>query len=306
MGCVYKITNQVNNKAYIGYTIRTAEQRWQQHVNCAFNPQTKDGSYDHALKRAIRKYGPQNFLIEVIESNDDKQYLAAREKYWIKYYKTCTLLPDSHGYNLTIGGDGGNGQYKSIYRIDIPTGTIEAEYYSEQQAIQQEHNTTIANVINHPYQAFTANGKTFMEKNVVDSMSKEELIDYLYTRYNFVCQYDTNGKLLNYFQSIEQASKATGVSKATISQALCGTRKHGGQFQWCYYKDRNEKDGHVIFNFNGEKAVIQFDLNGQELCRFNSAKEAANRVGCDASGIGKVCKGKRKTCGGFKWRYDTE
>lgn len=306
MGCVYKITNLINQKVYIGYTTRTMEERWKQHISCAYNPNTKDGSYEHALKRAIRKYGVSNFSIEQLESSDNKEYLSEREKYWIQYYNSCTMSPNGYGYNLTFGGDGGNGLYKPIYRIDISTGTIEKEFTSETEAIKEDYNTSIANVVNHPYKPLTANGKTYMEKSIVDTMTHDELIDYLYNRYNFICQYDSNGKLIAYYPSIDDAAAQTGIGKATIINALCNARKHGGKYQWCYYKNKESKEHHRIFNFNGEKAVLQLDKDNNLIGRYTSIKEAAQKTQCDASGITKVCKGKRKMCGGFQWRYDTE
>ena len=306
MGCVYKITNLINQKIYIGYTTRTMAERWKQHIACAYNPNTKDGSYEHALKRAIRKYGVSNFSIEQLETSNDKKYLAEQEKYWIQHYNSYAGYPNSHGYNLTFGGDGGNGLYKPIYRIDISTGTIEKEFVSETAAIKEDNNTSIANIINHLYKPLMANGKTYMEKSVVDAMTHDELIDYLYNRYNFICQYDSNGKLIAYYPSIDDAVIHTGISKATIAGALCNARKHGGKYQWCYYKNKESKENHRIFNFNGEKAVLQLDKDNVLVGRYTSIKEAAQKTQCDASGITKACKGKRKMCGGFQWRYDAE
>ncbi len=80
MGCVYKITNIINNKIYIGYTTRTLEKRFAQHLSCA-EFEHGDGSYDDYFKKAIRKYGKENFKPEVIEYSDDKNYLQEREKY---------------------------------------------------------------------------------------------------------------------------------------------------------------------------------------------------------------------------------
>lgn len=306
MGCVYKITNLINQKIYIGYTTRTMAERWKQHIACAYNPNTKDGSYEHALKRAIRKYGVSNFSIEQLEASNDKRHLAEQEKYWIQYYNSYAGSPNGHGYNLTFGGDGGNGLYKPIYRIDISTGVIEKEFASETAAIEEDHNTSIANVVHNSYKPLTANGKTYMEKSIVDAMTHDELMDYLRNRYNFICQYDLNGNLIDYYLSIDEAVISTGIGKATIANAICNARKHGGKYQWCYYKDKESKEHHRIFNFNGEKAVLQLDKDNILVERYASIKEAAQKTQCDASGIAKVCKGKRKTCGGFQWRYDIE
>lgn len=90
---IYKITNKINNKSYIGYS-NNIERRWQEHMT-RYNCQQE---YNKVLYKAIRKYGLSNFSFEVIEETENLQ---EREKYWIKYYDTF-----NHGYNETLGGDG--------------------------------------------------------------------------------------------------------------------------------------------------------------------------------------------------------
>lgn len=90
-GIIYKITNKVNGKSYIGQTRYTIEFRWRQHQH------KKDNTYFH---NAIHKYGIENFSIEVLEECDTKD-LNSREIFYIAKYDTF-----NNGYNLTIGGDG--------------------------------------------------------------------------------------------------------------------------------------------------------------------------------------------------------
>jgi group I intron endonuclease len=100
LGIIYKITNIVNNKVYIGQTQKTLEERFKHHVNFA----KKDyRSKDICFARAIRKYGENNFIIEKIDEADSKELLNEKEKYWINFYDSF-----KSGYNSTLGGDGGN------------------------------------------------------------------------------------------------------------------------------------------------------------------------------------------------------
>jgi group I intron endonuclease len=87
---IYKITNNINDKFYIGKTIKTADERFKRHF---YNHKTQN-TY---LYKAMRKYGFENFSIEIIE---ETRNLDEREKFWIS-----TLLPQ---YNMTSGGDGGD------------------------------------------------------------------------------------------------------------------------------------------------------------------------------------------------------
>jgi group I intron endonuclease len=98
IGYIYKITNNINGKVYIGQTRNNPKIRWQQH--CRLNL-PKDGyELQMVIKKALIKYGKENFTFEVIEECEVEN-LNDREIYWISYY-------DSYykGYNSTFGGGG--------------------------------------------------------------------------------------------------------------------------------------------------------------------------------------------------------
>lgn len=91
---IYKVTNKVNGKCYIGQTIRTLEQRKWQHIDCA-----KNGVKTH-FYNAIRKYGEDNFIFEVIDEASTLEELNELERYYIKKYDCI-----NNGYNMVDGGD---------------------------------------------------------------------------------------------------------------------------------------------------------------------------------------------------------
>ena len=124
-GFIYKITNRVNNKVYIGQTHFTVEHRWKQHI--------KNYNIEHRkqpLYKAFDKYGLDNFYVEPIEEIDSDQ-LDEREMYWIAYYDSF-----KNGYNANIGGTGKvytwtDNQYeeiRSLYLSGFTTKKI-AELY---------------------------------------------------------------------------------------------------------------------------------------------------------------------------------
>lgn len=98
MYSVYKITNKVNNKKYIGITSKTISERFRQHYNDAIN--SKDNYPFHC---AIRKYGIDMFYVELLETNLTEDQAKERERYYIKYYNT--FIKNNYGYNATYGGD---------------------------------------------------------------------------------------------------------------------------------------------------------------------------------------------------------
>lgn len=114
-GFIYKITNNVNGKVYIGQTIQTIKERFYQH--CA--TKCSDSVLNMAIHRAIKKYGKSNFTMEVIEEVD-KDSLNDREKFWIEYYNSY-----NNGYNSTRGG-----QDSSTHCKELDTESIIKEYNS--------------------------------------------------------------------------------------------------------------------------------------------------------------------------------
>jgi group I intron endonuclease len=87
----------VNGKSYVGKTTKSIQERFT--VHCYNATKRNDTTY---LYKAIRKYGVENFIVELLDSTSDK--MDDVEKYWIK--ELNTLIPN--GYNMTEGGDGGD------------------------------------------------------------------------------------------------------------------------------------------------------------------------------------------------------
>ena len=101
MGLIYMRISPSGGK-YIGQTKFTEEERWRTHCNEANS--IKHENYNSLLNKAIRKYGPENFTVRILESNLSENQLDEREIYWINYYKTY-WQDNNHGYNMTRGGE---------------------------------------------------------------------------------------------------------------------------------------------------------------------------------------------------------
>lgn len=91
---VYKATNKINGKCYIGQTRHSLEHRKTIHLRCA-----KKGVETH-FYQAIRKYGEENFEWEIICGANDKKRLNELETFYIQKYDSI-----KHGYNMVDGGD---------------------------------------------------------------------------------------------------------------------------------------------------------------------------------------------------------
>jgi len=95
---IYKITNLINDKIYVGQTSKTIDQRFLAHLKMAKK------KVNRHLYDAMNHHGYDNFKIEEIETVSDKISADIREIFWISDLNS--LSPN--GYNMTIGGGGGN------------------------------------------------------------------------------------------------------------------------------------------------------------------------------------------------------
>ena len=94
MGLIYKHTNTINNKTYIGQTTQTMEERWKQHISdCKYK--------DYHFYKAIKKYGTDCWVNEIVAEYDN-EILNEAEEYWVSYFDSFYS-----GYNSTTGGDSG-------------------------------------------------------------------------------------------------------------------------------------------------------------------------------------------------------
>jgi group I intron endonuclease len=94
---IYKILCKVNNKVYIGYTKKKVAQRLEEHKRTARLKKQK-----YKLQKAIRKYGPENFLIYELYQSKDIKHIRKMEDVFITEYNSI-----EYGYNIAKGGQGG-------------------------------------------------------------------------------------------------------------------------------------------------------------------------------------------------------
>jgi group I intron endonuclease len=102
---IYKATNIINDKVYIGQTKNSLKIRKRKHIN----DMRKSNTY---FSNALNKYGSSKFVWEVIEDCESKEELDEMEFHYIKQYNS--LKPN--GYNMTLGGEGSSG-YRHSSRI---------------------------------------------------------------------------------------------------------------------------------------------------------------------------------------------
>ena len=112
-----------------------------------------------------------------------------------------------------------------------------------------------------------------------------------------IYQYNLTGELESTFQSLEEASKSSSISEASISHACVGDRKTSNGFYWTYT---------TTFDFKEDirkKKVIQYDFDGELVKVFDSISEASKATEVNKSSIAKCCRGERKKAGDFIWKF---
>ena len=246
---VYKITNKINNKCYIGSS-EQVQKRWLQHKQASINE--NDHHYYYPLMCAFRKYGIDNFTFEIIETCQDKETMLAREHEWIM--RMNSVAPN--GYNQTTN-------------TSTPMKTSEV--------VKKMMNTK----------------RNLYGKKVAET-TKDNVIIQIYS-------------------SIIECAERTGCDRFKISAVCSGHRiSTGGKYFRFLDKNNNiivpeKKVNQTISNkiTKNSKEVIKIK-NGKVIETYPSIAIAAQKNNCDASGISKVCNGKRNSCGGFEWKYKTQ
>ena len=92
---IYKITNQQNQKCYIGQSVDISK-RWKDHAKCGLGIDTPTGN---KLYRDMQDYGIWNFSWELLESCP-REELNEKERYYINLYQS-----KDYGYNTTKGNN---------------------------------------------------------------------------------------------------------------------------------------------------------------------------------------------------------
>ena len=122
---IYKHTNLINGKSYIGQTsAENPNQRWSSGYGYSRrNP---------VFYNAIKKYGWDNFSHEIIEDNiKSLEEANEREIYWIKYYHTWIKDPECNGYNTTSGGSGRSHEQSEETKQKI-SSTLKGRVFSKE------------------------------------------------------------------------------------------------------------------------------------------------------------------------------
>lgn len=259
MGFVYKITNIVTKKLYIGQTKELDPlTRWKRH-QATF---TKNVGCP-ALRDAVKKYGVDNFKFEVLIICFDEDRFNY-EKEYIKKYNT--LVPN--GYNILEGGIGGAG-FKGKYHSEETKSKLrkaQENIWTLEKRKENSNKVKEALNVNIISERMKSSDKW---KTVVEQMknrtritsfdTKEKIRNSVIKYYNIhsgqsiniekhresmckavgrpILQYSNQGVFIQKYNSIAQAGRDSGIKKSNIHHVLKGTSKFAGGYIWRYEKE---------------------------------------------------------------------
>ena len=259
-----------------------------------------------AFHEAIRKYGFEDFDWEVIDSAETLEELNEKEIFWIN--KLNTLSPN--GYNLEKGGKvkvfleetlqkmkKANRDYAKTKFYSWNENGFIKEYESKKE-LSKEIGITKGTTIDNN-RGYFKDGVLYTRNKTLTEKQKQRLRKILH--------FSKDGTLLgSYFSTLEMEKKTKGKYWNTaIGKILKGKRICFEDLTTVIWSDRkSELNLEYEKKYYQEKKVVKISLEGERLEAYKTIKEASEKNNIkDRSGIGYVCIGKRKTCGGFKWEF---
>lgn len=277
-GVIYKITNKINGKIYIGQTTEGFDRRYRKDF-CKL--------HDGYLKNAINKYGVDNFdFCKILDVAFSKTELDIKERHYIKLYNSNNKI---YGYNLTEGGQNASSyQNKTEEEMKIIKNKI-----SKSNKISQNRPKTKA--------LHSKNSKQYWA-----NLTEEEKIELgRKIGKKVVCL--ITGEV---FETVIEASKYYNIDNSSIctccnmrkDKKTCGKLSDGTKLVWLYYEDYIKLSKDEIEMLILERTRKR-RTNVPVICLttikvFDSIKEASEYYNCNKSVLSAHCK-KRKNKKGY-------
>ena len=288
---IYKITNTINNKVYIGQSI-DVKWRWYSH-KCELRHGRHGNSH---LQNAWSLYGEDAFNFELLEECS-KEDLNIREQYYIDLYDSYN---NDKGYNLTLGG-GGTVTANEVLQFDS-YGNLVAEY---RNGIEASEKTGLG--CSAIYQCCNRKLKKVGMYYFVFKSEYDDCCDMGYwidsNRNTPVEQYDLDGNLVKTWDSCAEIVRELGINP--ISCLLHKAKTYHG-YVWRRINDNNDLTSDYFFDaksscmFLKKKKIYQYDLDGNLIRTYTSIHEAY-RFGWNKNMIRECIRGTKDKYKGYIW-----
>ena len=285
MACgIYKITNLINGKSYIGQS-KNITTRWRRHRTSAYNK--NDCSYEYPLYRAIRKYGLENFSFEILEECLVKE-LDEKERFYIEKFNSF-----EEGYNQNKGGLTGNHSKLSeenLKEIIFLLQTTDLTNVQIGERFNVSENTVCG--INTGY--FWKNDSLrypIREKVKIEKSSKK------------ISNIPDKNELFALLTELQNFSAVARIFEVSDNAVRKWCVKYDLPTHTSDYKTKKIKNKPQ----NDKKSVKMIDLKTNEVIKiFPTIADAERYLTGNSTGgshIGQVCKGERRSALGYNWEF---
>lgn len=279
-GIIYKATNVINGKIYIGQTKQCLQKRKTGHIYLANNKKV-----DTYFYRAIRKYGSSKFKWEIVWEGDIN-ILNEKEVYYIDLLKS-----DTKGYNLNKGGIGNginnkrltpirdgsrNPNYNStFYTFYHKDGVVEKNI--TQFDMSKKYNLNLSNMINKKAKS---RGGWYLDKSLIGSRPKPQKNAKKYTFYH------KDGEIERSL-TVRELSEKYNLNEQSVYRILCSSTRGKSIKSWTIDKIffNKELSKHTFYHKDGriEENITQVAM----IKKYNTRH------------ISDIVLGKRKYCLGW-------
>lgn len=320
---VYKHTNLINGKAYIGQTkCQDLTRRW-----------TGGNGYRQSphFNRAIQKYGWSGFAHEILETGLTQKEANEKERYYIALYKTTD---QRYGYNIQSGGQHAG------------------ELSKEGRESIRKHSTGANSPVSRKVDIYDSNGKLIKTFDAMSEAAKyigvgcpyltavckrqsgtakgyichyhdytkgtgQLPIEMIYKvgevrkHYKKAAQYSADGELIKIYPSIKAAAEATGVLRTEITTCITHPEERigAGGYMWRSGDDAPQQIKPMPFEPHAEgvhlysKAVVRREKSTGKTTEYSSVKNAAHENNVASTTIIRAIKGIGKIARNYAWQY---
>lgn len=307
-GFIYKTTNLVNGKMYIGKRHFDEQGKWKEYIGSGT-----------ILKRAIAKYGKDNFQKEILQICKNENELISAEIDWISFYDAAN---SDMFYNIASGGNGGNtiagynqnqlDEYRKrkslIHKLSAARGENSGNaVITENEALEiiqllldSKYDDEIAELYNISISSVQDIRHHRTWCYLTDNIQFPTIQKRLGNNGKMIVQYDLSGNIISTFKSAVEAEQITNINKKLISAVCHGNKRTANGYIWRFYGDDFNK---FSVKKKSEVAIDKFDIYGNYIQTYNSIKDAAKSIGNTPTSIQSVLRNRTHTSGGYIWKY---
>jgi group I intron endonuclease len=265
---IYEIRNVVNNKIYIGSAVNFRKRK-----NIHLHRLRKGDHHSSHLQRSYNKHGEDKFIFNIL-LRCPVEYLLKVEQWFLD-----TQNPD----------------YNSSKSSQTVLGSKRTPEQNKRRSDAQKGKKLKPETIEKIRKINLGSKRSDDVKERMRETSKKNKMVY---------QYSLNGNFIAEYRSMREASRQLGIDNKNIQRCIRGEYKQTKGFIFLSQKGLSEDELRSRTDHqNKEKAVQQYDLDGNFIAAFSSIAEASRATGVNGRKICACCKGGINSVNGFKWKY---